>query len=145
MSYHKPIPEIHDETRPFWLGCREHELRLQKCRDCGQFRFYPRSLCPYCFSDKSEWVRASGRGRIYSFTVSYRPATEAFLEDLPYNIAIIELEEGVRMVSNVVGCENEDLKIGLPVEVVFEDVAPDLTLPRFKLVQVGTSSCFREK
>jgi len=135
-SYEKPLPYIHDETLPFWEGCKNHELRLQKCPDCGQIRFYPRSICSNCLSGNTEWVKAGGKGRVYSYTVSYRPAAEAFLEDLPYNIAIIELDEGVRMMSNIVDCADEDLKIGMPVEVVFDDVTPDITLPRFKPAQL---------
>lgn len=131
-SYEKPLPYIHEETKLFWEGTKKHELWLQKCRDCGQFRYYPRAFCPHCFSGNAQWVKASGRGTVYSFTVSYRPATPAFKNDVPYNIAIVELVEGVRMMSNIVSCRNEDLKIGMPVEVVFEDVSPQVTLPKFK-------------
>jgi uncharacterized OB-fold protein len=131
-NYEKPLPDVHDETRPFWDGCKKHELLLQKCLECGRFYFYPRSICPHCFSDHNTWMKVSGRGKVYSFTVSFRPATQAFLEDLPYNIAIVELEEGVRMMSNIVNCDNDDLVIDMPVEVVFDDVTAEFTLPRFK-------------
>ncbi len=131
-NYEKPLPFIHDETRPFWEGTKKHELWLQKCRDCGKFRYYPRSICPNCFSYNTEWVKVSGRGTVYSFTVSNRPGTAAFRKNVPYNIAIIELEEGVRMMSNIVSCKQEDIEIGMPVEVVFDDVTPEVTLPRFR-------------
>ena len=131
-DYNKPLPYVHEETRPFWEGTQRHELWLQKCRDCDKFYFYPRSICPHCFSDATEWIKVSGKGKIYSFTVSYREASPAFKPDVPYNIAIIELEEGVRMMSNIVGCRNEDISIDMPVEVVFDDVTPEITLPKFR-------------
>ena len=132
QDYNKPLPYVHEETRPFWEGAKRHELWLQKCRDCGEFRFYPRSICPHCFSYDAEWTKVSGKGKLYSFTVSHRPASPQFQEDVPYNVAIIELEEGVRMMSNIVECQNEDLNIDMPVEVVFDDVTPEITLPKFR-------------
>jgi len=131
-DYGKPLPFVHEETRPFWEGAKRHELWLQRCQDCGKFRFYPRSICPHCFSYNTEWIKVSGRGKIYSFTVSHKPASPAFKQDVPYNIAIVELEEGVRMMSNIVECRNEDLGIDMPVEVVFDDVTPEITLPKFR-------------
>jgi len=132
-DYVKPLPYVHDETRPFWEGTKMHELKIQRCLNCERFYFYPRSICPHCLSDNTEWVKISGRGKIYSFTISHRPASPAFEKDVPYNIAIIELEEGVRMMSNIVECQNEDLRIDMPVEVVFDDVTPEITLPKFRL------------
>lgn len=131
-GYNKPLPWVYETTRPFWEGAKRHELWLQRCRDCGKFHHYPRFLCPYCLSDNTEWTKVSGRGKIYSFTVSYREAAPAFRPDVPYNIALIELEEGVRMMSNIVECRNEDLRIDMPVEVVFDDVTPEITLLKFK-------------
>ncbi|MFA4835117.1 MAG: Zn-ribbon domain-containing OB-fold protein [Dehalococcoidia bacterium] len=131
-EYSKPLPYIHEETRFFWEKARGHELWLQQCNDCGKFRFYPRSICPECFSYNTLWTRVSGRGKIYSFTVSYRPASKAFKADVLYNIAIIELEEGVRMLSNIVECRNDDIRIDMSVEVVFDDVTPEVTLIRFR-------------
>jgi len=129
-DYKKPLPYIHDETRTYWEGAKNHELLVRKCRVCGAYHYYPRDLCPSCFSFDVDWVRASGRGIVYSFTVCHRPA-RGFEEDVPYNIAIIELEEGIRMMSTVVGCPNADIRIGMPVEVVFDDLTADVTLPRF--------------
>ena len=131
-EYNKPLPYIHEETRPFWEGAKKHELLLQKCRGCGKFYFYPRSICPHCLSDNTEWIKVSGRGKIYSFTVSHREGSPAFKPDVPYNIAIIELEEDVHMLSNIVECRNEDISIDMPVEVVFDDVTPEVTLPKFR-------------
>ncbi len=131
-QYDKPLPYVHQETKPFWDGTKKHELLIQRCVDCGTFQFYPRSKCIHCMSDNTEWVRASGKAKVYSFTIAYRPARPAFVNDVPYNIAIIELEEGVRMTSNIVECKNEDIKVDMPVEVMFEDVTPEITLPKFK-------------
>jgi uncharacterized protein len=131
-DYNKPLPYVHEETRPFWEGAKRHELWLQKCRDCGEFRFYPRSICPHCLSYDAEWTKVSGKGKLYSFTVSHRPASPQFQEDVPYNVAIIELEAGVRMMSNIIECQNEDLNIDMPVEAVFDDVTPEITLPKFR-------------
>jgi uncharacterized protein len=133
-DYQKPLPNINLESAPFWEGAKRHELLIQKCRDCGNIRFYPRSICPHCLSYETDWGKVSGRGRIYSFTVSYRARSPEFKADVPYNVAIVELEEGVRLMSNIVGCKNEVLRIGLPVEVVFEDVTPAVTIPKFKLI-----------
>jgi uncharacterized protein len=133
IDYKKPLPYIHSETRAYWQGTRGHELLIRKCRACGVYHFYPRDFCPSCFSFDVDWVKASGRGIIYSFTICHRPA-EGFEEDVPYNIVLVELEEGVRMLSTVVGCLNADLRVGIPVEVFFDKVTTEVTLPKFRLV-----------
>lgn len=130
-EYKKPLPYIHAETRAYWEGAKAHELLLRKCRDCGRYHFYPREFCPSCFSFDVEWVRASGRGTVYSVTVCHRPA-QGFGKDVPYNIVLVELEEGVRMMSTVVECANDDVLIGMAVEVVYDDVTPEVTLPKFR-------------
>jgi len=132
QQYDKPLPFVHEETRPFWEGTKKHKLVIQRCKDCGEFRFYPRTACIYCLSENTEWVEVSGKAKVYSFTIAHRPARPAFANDVPYNIAVIELEEGVRMTSNIVECENDDIKVDMPVEVVFDDVTDEITLPRFK-------------
>ena len=131
-DYNKPLPVVDEDSRPFWEGAKRHEVQLQKCGDCGKFRFYPRYLRPHCFSDNTKWTKVSGRGKIYSFTVSNRAGASGFRPEVPYSIAIIELEEGVRMMSNMVECRNEDLSIDMPVEVVFDDVTPEITLLKFR-------------
>ncbi|MEE8419806.1 MAG: Zn-ribbon domain-containing OB-fold protein [Dehalococcoidales bacterium] len=131
-EYNKPLPFVYPETQPYWEGTKRHELLIQRCKDCGTFQFYPRGMCVSCLSDNTEWVQASGKAKVYSFTIAHRPARPAFADDVPYNIAIIELDEGVRMTSNIVECDNEDIKVDMPVEVVFDDVTPEITLPRFK-------------
>ncbi len=131
-SYDKPLPLMTRETREFWQGCKRHELLIQRCKDCRTYRHYPRILCPNCGSWNVEWAKVSGKGKVYSYIVAHRPFHPAFADDVPYAAVIVELEEGVRMVSNVVDCRPEDIYIGMPVEVVFDDVTKEVTLPRFR-------------
>jgi len=134
MEYKGPLPKPDKDSEVYWDAARRHELVLQQCRACERFRFYPRLVCPHCLSDQFEWRRASGRGVVYSFTVIHRPPFPAFRDHVPYVLALIDLEEGVRMMSNVVGCEPSEVRIGLPVEVTFADVTEEVTLPKFKPV-----------
>jgi len=131
-EYKKPIPVPSQLSEPFWEACKLHELRLQKCKQCGNFRFPPAVLCPECLSDETEWSRVSGRGKVFSFVVYRRLYNAAFEGDLPYTVAIVELEEGARMLSNIVGISPEDVRCDMPVKVDFEDIAPDATLPKFR-------------
>ncbi len=128
--YTKPVPRVTEETKPYWEGCRKHQLLIQRCNGCGKFQFYPRALCSHCLSDSLEWVEARGTGTIYSFSNVYRPPSKEFKE-LPYIVAIIELDEGVRMMSNVVNVPPGEVRIGMRVKVVFEDIREDLSLPKF--------------
>jgi uncharacterized protein len=131
--YPKPLPLPTQDTREYWEGCRRHELLIQRCRTCGVFRFYPRPMCPDCNSLDSEWIKAGGKGRVYSWTVAVRQFHPAF--EVPYVIAIVELEEGVRMTTNVINCNPEELYEGMPVEVVFEDVSEETTIPKFRPIK----------
>ena len=97
--------------------------------------FYPRIACPHCFSDKVEWVQASGKGTVYSYTVVTNNAPSAFIQDMPFVIAIVKLEEGVQMLSNIVECDPEDVSCDMPVEVIFEKLNQDFTLPKFRPVK----------
>ncbi|MBI4498202.1 MAG: Zn-ribbon domain-containing OB-fold protein [Chloroflexi bacterium] len=134
MQHQKPLPLPTPETRPFWEGAHHHTLLLPRCRDCRRFHFYPRAFCPHCLSPNLEWRQASGRGTLYAYGINHRPAP-GFEADVPYVIALVELEEGPRMVTNLVDVDPEPdrLRIGLPVEVVFEDVTATITLPKFRL------------
>jgi hypothetical protein len=135
-DYKKPLPYIHSETEHYWSSAKRHELQIQRCRACGQHYFYPRDFCPSCFSFDIEWTRASGRATLYSFTICHRPAP-GFEADVPYNIALVELEEGIRMMTTIVGCPQEDLEIGMPVQAVFDDVTSEVTLPKFRPISMG--------
>ena len=121
------------DSRPYWEGLARGELRIQHCDTCGRNVFYPRSLCPHCHADTLSWIVASGKGTIYSYTVVHQ-AFGSFAEETPFVVAIVELEEGVRMMSNIIDAPRERVAIGLPVQVIFEAAGEDLTLPYFLLV-----------
>ena len=128
----KPLPAITEDGAPYWEGCRRGELRAQRCAACGHLRWPPSVLCPRCLAEGGEWVPLSGRGVVWSFIVVHRPQHPGFFADAPYNVAIVELEEGIRLHGNVVECANDALRIGLPVEVVFEKIDDEVTLPKFR-------------
>ena len=132
-EYSGPLPVPTPETRPFWEAARRHELCVQRCRACGNHFFYPRAACPHCLADDLEWRRVSGRGTLHTFTVVHR-GQRGFPLPAPYVIAIVELAEGPRLMTNLIGIEPDPAKIriGLPVEVVFEDVSAEIALPRFR-------------
>jgi uncharacterized OB-fold protein len=131
-GYGRPLPRITPENRPFWEAARRHELRLQRCSGCGRFRYPPSPVCPDCLGESAEWTRVSGRGTVTTWVVFHRLYFPAFAADLPYNVVQVELAEGPRLTANLVGVANDRIRIGLPVEVVFDDVTPDVTLPRFR-------------
>lgn len=130
--YGKPLPEITPESRPFWDGCRRHELLVQRCRRCGERQHYPRGVCASCWSADLDWQPSTGRGRIYTFTVVHRTQARGFRDELPYVLAWVELDEGVQMLANIVTPDPEALTIGGAVRVVFEDVSETLSIPRFE-------------
>ena len=131
----KPLPVVDTETRPFWEGARHNKLMLQRCAACRKYVFYPRALCTHCHSARLDWVEASGEGTIHSFTIARRPAGPAFQADVPYVVALIDLKEGVRMMSNVVTDDVESVRIGQRVHVVFDPVSAEISLPKFKVVE----------
>lgn len=131
QSYKKPLPEITRQSRPFWQACNEHKLLVQQCRSCGRYHLPAAELSPCC-SSPLEWVRASGRGKVHTFTILHVAYNPAFKDDLPYNVSVIELEVGPLLLSNVVNCANAELRIDMPVRVVFENVTSEQALPRFE-------------
>jgi uncharacterized OB-fold protein len=130
--YEKPLPVVDPESAPYWAALKERRLILKHCRDCGRHHFYPRALCPHCHSDALEWSDARGTGSIYSYTVARRPAGPAFKADAPYVVAVVELDEGARMMTNIVTDDVESVRIGQRVVVAFEAVTDEITLPKFK-------------
>jgi len=128
----KPVPTIDEWTRPYWDAARAGKLTIQRCGDCGRHVFYPRHSCPFCSSDRLEWIQASGRGAVYTFTVVHNNAPSPFLGDMPFVIAVVRLEEGVQMMTNIVGCHPGEVRCDMPVEVTFEKLDDDFTLPKFK-------------
>ena len=136
----KPAPQpLNPElTRPFWEATKRHELVLPRCRHCARFHFYPRELCPHCFSKDLEWVPASGRAHLYTYSIIHQPANPAFAPDVPYVYATVQLDEGVFMMSNVINCRiPDDIKIEMPLTAVFDDVSPEWTLVKFQPAQAG--------
>lgn len=130
--YLKPLPVPDADSAPFWEGCRAHELRLQQCTACGTHRFPAGAVCPRCNSREARWVRASGRGTVFSWIVVRHPVpADVYAADVPYTVALIDLAEGVRMVSNIAGCAPEAVRAGMAVQVRFDDVTAGITLPRF--------------
>lgn len=128
----KPLPFPDSDGQLFWDGCARQELRLQWCGNCGTPRFPPSPLCPACLSGAYDWRVASGMGRIYSFVVVREPLNPAFAGDLPYVVAIIELDEGPHMISNVVEVPLERINIDMRVRVCFEQVSDKIVLPKFR-------------
>jgi uncharacterized OB-fold protein len=129
----RPLPQATPETAEFWAGAQRGELRIQRCRSCQQAYFFPRPFCPTCSSQDVEWFTASGRGRLYSYVIVHRGAP-GFQDAVPYVIAVVELEEGPRMMTNITGVEPtpENLPLDLPVEVAWEKQDDDVTLALFR-------------
>lgn len=115
----RPYPEPDGETQPFWDAIAEGRLRIQRCRSCGRYVFYPRSVCPHCMAADLEWTDVSGRGAVHAYTVVHR-AAPGFAEDAPYVVALVELEEGPRMLTRLLDVTPSDAAIGMRVEVAIE-------------------------
>jgi len=134
LTPEKPSPVVQPWARPFWEAARERRLDLQYCATCDRCIHYPRIECPYCANAQLEWRSSKGRGSIYSFTVVHSNAPSAFSADMPYVVAVIRLDEGVQMLSNIVQCDPAELRCDQAVEVVFEPLNAEFTLPKFKPV-----------
>jgi uncharacterized protein len=136
-DYVKPVPQADGTTRPFWESLKAHQMKLQKCNDTGKFFFYPRGLSPFTLSDNISWEPVSGRGVIHAFTIVHQNRAPGFADEIPYVVAMVELEEGPRMMSNIIDVEAdpEHVKIGMPVEIVYDDITDEVTLPKFRPVQ----------
>ncbi len=127
-----PIPPIIWDNMGYWEGINRHELVFQRCKECGTWRHPPRPVCPKCRSFEKEWTPSTGKGAVYSW-VTYQESPHPGFK-APYSVVLLEMEEGVRLVSNMVDIKPEEISIGMPVEVVFEDIAEGLTLPKFRKV-----------
>ena len=132
------LPTIEDETRPFWNAAREGRLLFGRCGGCGKAYYYPRPFCPHCWSEDVVLEQASGRGTLYTFSTVFINDLPPFNERLPYVAAIVDLEEGVRVSTNIVDVDPADLSIGMAVEVVFRAITPEITLPLFRPARAGT-------
>ena len=134
-TYDKLVPSPSRDTQPHWDGLNEHKYLLQKCSDCGKIRHYPRPVCDGCYSMNVEWVEASGRGTIYSWTITHHPFHPGWKGDLPYILVTAELEEGVRMNAQLRGADASALKIGAKVRIDYEPAKDGLTLPVLRLAE----------
>lgn len=132
----KPVPTISAETKTFWDGCRAGELRYQRCTGCGRVQFYPRVLCAGCGGVDLAWQRSRGEGTVHAVTLVYRAPSAAFKADLPYAVALVDVDEGFRMMANIVGGDPTHVAIGDRVRVVFERRG-DVMLPQFACMGDG--------
>ena len=130
----RPVPVPDEISAPFFTGARNGKLMLQHCAACGQWSFPVRERCPQCLAAKLEWRAASGRGTLYTFAIMHQMMNPGFAADMPYNVSQIDLDEGVRMVANITGVANDQLRIGMKVEAVFEDVGDGVSIPKFRPV-----------
>jgi len=130
-GYDKLVPTPTPDTQPFWDALHENRFVLQRCADCKTVRHYPRPVCDSCYSMNAEWIEASGRGTVHSWTVTHYAFHPGFKGDLPYTLLTVDLEEGVRMQAQARGIDPSALRVALPVKVGFERVKDDLTLPVF--------------
>ena len=128
----RPLPTINRDSDPYWTSAREHALKFQRCSSCGEFRFYPSLACHVCSSLEFEWLPISGKAVVHTFSIVYRGPGSPFADLLPLVVAMVTLDEGPSMMTNIVDCPIEDVKIGMPVELTYEDVDDRITLPVFR-------------
>jgi len=128
----KPAPIPDEISQPFFDGARAGKLMLQHCTACGGWSFPVRERCPHCFAAKLEWKAASGEGTLYTFAIMHQAMQPGFASSVPYNVSQIDLAEGVRMVSNVIGIDNKDLRIGMKLTAIFEDTGNGVFIPKFR-------------
>jgi uncharacterized protein len=132
-GYRLPVPRGGGAfATEFYNFCRDHELRFQRCKECSTWRHIPRDMCAKCGSFDWEWARSSGKGKLFSWTTAMQPMLPQFKDVVPYSAVVVELEEGVRMVTWLTNVAADELKLDMPLEVVFEDVTPEVSLPKFK-------------
>ncbi len=132
-AYEKPLPTLTEENAPFWKAARDGLLSMQRCGSCGHVRYPVAPVCPRCLSDEHDWTPLSGRGSIFSYVVFHQVYNPAFRNDVPYNVALSQRDEGPRMFSNIRTDAGEMPKVGDRVEVCFDPVTAEVTLPRFRI------------
>lgn len=138
MNYQKPIPLKTHDNHPYWDAADRHELSLQKCESCGEYAHPPGPSCAKCGSTELSWENFGGdiKGTVYSYIISYRPFLPGFQDDIPQIISIVELEKApaVKIIGNILECKPEEVKIGMPVEMVWVDITEDRALPQWKMI-----------
>lgn len=135
-EYKKPIPVPSFESKPYWEGLRQHQLLMPRCDVCHRCWFPPSTNCPHCTSSAFAWMPVSGRGKVFSYVVYHRVYHPGFADEVPYTVALVELEEGPRMISNIIGIPPDEVACEMPVQVIYEDVTDDVTLPKFAPAKV---------
>ena len=133
MSTARPVPNPTADTLPFWRAANEGKLVVQTCRSCNAAQFYPRGFCVTCLSDDFEWKESQGLGRIYSFTICRIAGHPSMVDKVPYAMALIDLDEGVRMLAQIMDSDLDDVAIGARVALTFERLTDDIQLPQFVL------------
>jgi uncharacterized OB-fold protein len=131
QPYAKPLPTLDAGNRPFWNAAREGKLVLQACGDCGHVRYPINHVCPVCLSEAFDWKPMSGKGTVYSSIVFHQVYHPEFAANVPYNVSLVQLDEGPRMISNVVGVPPSEVRVGDPVQVSFDQVTDEVAIPRF--------------
>jgi len=131
-NFPRPVPEF--DAQEFWAGCNRGELLMQRCAPCRKFRWLPQPMCPSCHSLEREWVKVSGMGTVYSYTIIIHPVHPAAVNRVPYNVAQVQLDEDPQLIliTNLTGIRNEDIHIGMRVRVRFEEHSPGVMLPKFE-------------
>ena len=131
-NFPRPIPEF--DAEGFWAGCNRGELLMQRCASCKKFRWLPQPMCASCHSLECEWIKVSGKGTVYSYTIITHPVHPAAVSRVPYNVAQVQLDEDPELIliTNLVGVRNEEIRIGMPVQVTFEEHSPGVMLPKFR-------------
>jgi uncharacterized OB-fold protein len=132
MTNRADLPSIDEESRPFWDAAREERLLIARCGECHKPHHYPRPFCPFCWSENVRWEDASGRATLYTYSTVFVNDLPPFKERLPYIAAVVDLEEGPRMMTNVVDCDPADLRIGQELEVSFRKLTDEVTVPVFR-------------
>lgn len=130
-----PKPISNADSAPYWQGARESKLLIRKCNACGELHFMPRHVCPHCWSDDLQWIEASGKGTVHSYSIIRRASDPRFADLVPYVVALVDLEEGPRMMANVLGDNALDTKIGDALTLIFEDRGDGDQLPQFQLAK----------
>jgi uncharacterized OB-fold protein len=131
-EYLKPLPPVTNLNRPYWDGLRDGVLRMQRCASCSLVRYPPAPVCPRCWSEEHEWAELSGRGTVSSWVVFHQAYLRGYEDEVPFNVAEVTLEEGPRLITNLVDVDLDDIRAGMPVEVVFDPVTDEVTLAKFR-------------
>ena len=133
-TFKQPLPIPNEDSYPYWNATNNNQLLLQHCKSCGRYRFPPQHLCPNCWSEDVEWLPVSGKGEVYTFAIARQAIRPDWRDKVPYVVALVQLDEGPKIFSNVIDCAPENVEIGMKVAVTFEHVTEEMALPKFRPV-----------